>query len=252
MEAGELARAAGQDKDSEVALVEGQLPPVREFSHPSGPLTGPHGGVEAVPAAIATGYDVHKISILNVDKKMYEEEPEDVGGSGSVSVSFKTSRTNSPTQSLPEPLAILPTPLESLPVTHNEEMAVEPEDRKEIHCHSPSSISGLAVASAEAPSRCSESYEEAVEATAEPSAVTGSDHAAAHEAEKVEVEQYSSGQNTVNERVKRKFDDFDTVHSNDVSCSRNVPMEKKPVSELDDVGTEFSTPHTADSSQFIS
>lgn len=258
MEAGELARVAGQDKVNEAALAEGHVPSVREFSPPSGPLTGPHGGAVSgtVPAASTTGYD--KISNFNADTNLYNVKSENVSESVSNSVSHKTRQTNSPILSLPEPLSpdALPTPLAITGVVIKEEnkMVLESDDMKEISSNSPSSTSGLA-ASVEAQSRATESYEEAVDA-ADGDAdaargqypVDGSDQTAVSAADEVEVEQSCSGQNKVNERAKRKFDDLDIVHSNDVCSRRDVTMEKKPVSELDEVGTEFSTLHTAERS----
>jgi hypothetical protein len=246
MEAGELARAAGQDKDHDTA-----------FEGPQGPLTGTHGGAGAVPAA---GYD--KISNFNADSNMYDVKSEDVSGSVSMSISYSTSQTNSPTLSLPEPLSVdaLSTSLDTSGVAYKEEnqMTVE-ADEKEVACNSPSSTSGL-VASVEAQSKATESDEEAVEAADAdadvdatgaqyPADVTEQTAVSAAEEVEAEVDQSDSGQNKVNERAKRKFDDLDVVHSNDVSGRRDVTMEKKSVSELDvEVDTEFSTLHTAERS----
>ena len=255
MEAGELARAAGQEKDHDTALAEG----------PSGPLTGPHGGVGA-GVVLAKGFD--KISNFNADTNMYDTKSEDVSGSVSMSISYRSSQTSSPTMSLPAPVRLeaLPAPLEISGVVSKGEnqMNLESDEQKEATCNSPSSTSGPA-ASAESQSKATESDEEAMETTdndgdagadtdADADAargqypVEGSEQTAVSAAEEVEVEQSDSGQNKVNERAKRKFDDLDIVHSKDVSSRRDVTMEKKSVSELDEVGTEFSTLHTAERS----
>lgn len=255
MEAGELARAAGQEKDHDTALAEG----------PSGPLTGPHGGVGA---GVVHAKVFDKISNFNADTNMYDTKSEDVSGSVSMSISYRSSQTSSPTMSLPAPVRLeaLPAPLEISGVVSKGEnqMNLESDEQKEATCNSPSSTSGPA-ASAESQSKATESDEEAMEtadgdgdAGADTDAdadaaggqypVDGSEQTADSAAEKVEVEQSDSGQNKVNERAKRKFDDLDIVHSKDVSSRRDVTMEKKSVSELDEVGTEFSTLHTAERS----
>jgi hypothetical protein len=248
MEAGELARAAGQDKDHDTA-----------FEGPQGPLTGTHGGAGVGAGAVpAAGYD--KKLNFNADSNMYDVKSEDVSGSVSMSIGYRTSPTNSPTLSLPEPLSVdaLPTSLDTSGVVHKEEnqMTVE-ADEKEVACKSPSSKSGL-VASVETQSKATESDEEAVEAADADVDAAGAQYPAdaseltavsAAEEVEAEVDQSDLGQNKVNERAKRKFDDLDVVHSNDVSGRRDVTMEKESVSELDvDVGTEFSTLHTAERS----
>jgi hypothetical protein len=244
MEAGELARAAGQDTDHDTA-----------FEGPQGPLTGPHGGAGTVSAV---GYD--KISNFNADTNMYDVKSEDVSGSVSMSISYRTSQTSSPTLSLPEPLSLdpLPTSLDTPGVAYKEENQVALEaDEREVGCNSPSSTSGLA-ASVEAQSKATESDEEAAEAADAdeeppgvqyPADVSVQTAVSAAEEVEVEVDQSDSGQNKVNERVKRKFDDLDIVYSNDVSSRRDATMEKKSVSELDvEVGTELSTLHAAERS----
>lgn len=243
MEAGELARAAEQGKDHDIALAEG----------PQGPLIGPHSGLGAAPAV---GYD--KISSFNADTKMYDGKPDDGSGSASLSVCYRASQSNSLPLSLPEPFSqeALPTTLDTSGAAFKEESrrTSEPHDLNEVTSNSPSSTSGVGLAaSIEAHSKASESDQEAKEVADADAAgglypVDGSEQTADSAAEEAEVEQSDSGQNKVNERVKRKFDDLDVVHSNDVSSRRDVTIEMKPVSELDEVSTEFSTLHTAERS----
>lgn len=246
MEAGELARAAELEKEHDTALAEG----------PQGPLTltliGPHGGLGAAPPL---GYD--KISNFNADTKMFDVKPDDGSGSASLSICYRASQSNSLPLSLPEPLSLdaLPTTLDTSGAAFKEGSQRTSElndlNENEVISNSPSSTSGLA-ASIEAQSKATESNQEVADADADAAGgqypVDGSKQTADSAAEEAEVEQSDSGQNKVNERVKRKFDDLDVVHSSDVSSRRDVTIEMKPVSELDEVSTEFSTLHTAERS----